>query len=701
MLKTGKKILIAILALMLALAMFAGCGGSYTSDPLDGDISGEVKSNGGFVVEKGEYIYFINGVESYTASNKFGNVVKGSLMRISKTDLAAGNYSETDTVVPLLMVSQDYTSGVYIYGDRVYYATPTSTKNKDGEVENSYLDFKSSKLDGSSTMKDYYFRLENNATKFRYVEDEGTVYCLYVDETNKEIHSYNTKTDKDTVLVSGYSEFMFDSDDLTNPTVYYTMSVARNYGYPDTAAEKYQQVYRVNAADTEEDAYDFDLSDYVDKDTGKEMEYTNYGEIVFDGIGAIDQPGTFNVDYKEGVARESIGYTYDLVKYSNGGLYYTNSLAFASSVGGTAPLYYISDEAIDAAKEAKTWNSITANATSLNAGENDKIAVGTTQANESAIFYTDADTHYYIYASGSEIVRVEVDAAAADAKKESVKIARNLATSSGSSDDSSEGSSTSATLLYIDGDYLYFSMAGTNGNALYRVNYKGDAAKYLNNEIEDEYRATKYLNIDYASGWYKPEIVNGYLFFANAEAYAEDYVYVMPNPSVNADADGNGLKALNDKYQDVQDVLTDISAKFSDASNAAKYYFYTKDAETVTDEKGDHAAEYTEDDLAIFKAFVACEKYDNTIDASNLKDADGAWNYQSYYYNVIGKVTSKDAENISDSMTSALLLSDKADETESDGWTWQWAAIFVPVGVVVVAGVVVTIVLIRKKKSGR
>lgn len=77
-----------------------------------------------------------------------------------------------------MWVSQDYTSGLYIYGDYVYTPTPTSTKNKDGKVENSYLDFKRSKLDGSSTMRDYYFRISDNTTVYRYVEVEGTVYCL-------------------------------------------------------------------------------------------------------------------------------------------------------------------------------------------------------------------------------------------------------------------------------------------------------------------------------------------------------------------------------------------------------------------------------------------------------------------------------------------------------------------------------------------
>lgn len=80
--KSVKKFAIVFLALVMVLAVFAGCGGDFSSKPLDGySSSGEVTSNGGFVVQKGEWIYFINGSEEYTADNTFNKVQKGSLMQ--------------------------------------------------------------------------------------------------------------------------------------------------------------------------------------------------------------------------------------------------------------------------------------------------------------------------------------------------------------------------------------------------------------------------------------------------------------------------------------------------------------------------------------------------------------------------------------------------------------------------------------------
>ena len=698
MLKKGKKILAALFALVLALAVFAACGADYTSDPLTGDTSGEVVSNGGFVVEKGNYIYFVNGVEDYTADNTYGAPVKGTLMRISKEDLSAGEYSAAEIVVPQLLVSQDYTSGFYIYGDRVYYASPTTARNPDGDVENSYIDFKSSALDGSSTMSGYYVRMSDNTTVYRYVQNEdGTVYLLYVDSSNLEIHSYNTATDENVTLVAGYQDYVLNSDDPTDPYVYYTMSVVKNYGYSESQAssEPYQQLYRASAF-TAESPYDMDLSEnYTDKETGEVLDYVNVGTLILDGIGRGNQVTPFNHGMTEGITpyyEGTTGVTYTLVKYTNGGLYYTNSEISSSSI-----LYRLPAASLDAALAAGTWNSVTGNAnnqTGASGDINERIAVGTSQAGESALFFEHNGAQYYIYAEGTNIVRVRSDASAAAYKGEEVYIARNLSSSSSddssdSSDSSSDTTATSATLLYIQDGYLYFTQSDSG---IYRVNCLGTREQYANLDRADDYKPTRYLEISYSSEWYVPEIVNGYLFFANAGTYADSYVYVMANPADNA-----ALIALNEKYEDVQEVLSDISATYSAAGNAANYYYYTQDAAILDNE--DYAENFTAEDNDVFDAFVNCTAYGNAFDASVLKDDGGAWNHESYFYALLGRMSDEDADTIADSLISAFIDTSSDTADTSGGWTWQWAAIFVPVGVVVIAAAVVTVVLVRKKKS--
>ena len=208
-----------------------------------------------------------------------------------------------------------------------------------------------------------------------------------------------------------------------------------------------------------------------------------------------------------------------------------------------------------------------------------------------------------------------------------------------------------ATLLYLEGDYLYYSNSGSNGKALYRINYKGASQEDYQNfpeALDEDYTPTKYLALDYNSSWYAPEVVDGYLFFANAESYAENYVYVLGNPE-----DNDGLKALNDKYEEVQNAFTDISGKFSNASNAAKYYYYTGDADILDAEE--HKSEYNAEDLEVFDAFVENKSAHNFT--FNFKDdADKAYNVQSYFYNRIGELTAEDSETIADTLVTDLLL---------------------------------------------
>jgi hypothetical protein len=182
--KSKKLLSVAAAAVLSSTFFFAGCGASaYKGDNLGNSYvsNATVSSNGGFAVQKGDFVYCINGYESYTASNVYGDAVKGALMRISVSDLNDKKYDKAKTVVPSLFVAQDYTSGIYIYGDYVYYATPTTDKNLEtGAIDNTKIDFKRAKLDGTEApMSDYYFRLENNASKYRFVEEGGTVYCLY------------------------------------------------------------------------------------------------------------------------------------------------------------------------------------------------------------------------------------------------------------------------------------------------------------------------------------------------------------------------------------------------------------------------------------------------------------------------------------------------------------------------------------------
>lgn len=674
MLKKGKKFIVLSLVLALVVGVLGACSNSTAPTVDYTPTEAAAVSNGGFVVEKGDYFYFINGVAAAEDDNTFGDVVEGSLMRISKTDLGKGDYSTAEIVVPSLMVAADYTSGIYVYGDYVYYATPNTTKDMDGKVDTSYLEFKSAKLDGTA-MKDYYLRLDSNSYVYRFVEVDGTVYLVYVDSNNTEIRSLNTSTREETVLVKGYTSYTMNVEDLSDPVIYYTMNVDKKDG---SGTEGYQQIYKVRA-DATECPYDMDLSEYKTS-KGEDYEYTNLGTIVLDGVGNNKTPSPFNHDWDENTSPKTLeGYTYAFVKY-------TGEKLILNVTRNSQTFVY----ALDCADVADGWNSITANPSGEDAGGLTPVAVSTSYATSSALYYTDdAGKLCYLYVDSANNVlnRVTVseDKTSGDYIEggSALTLARNL---------------SGATLLYIEGDYVYFSMAGANGNSLYRIDYTGTEEDYNvftgtagDEEEGNAYIATRYLEIDYNSSWYPPEIVDGYLFFSNAEEYGENYIYVMANP-----ADNNALKEINDRYDAVQDAFSDIAASFSEAANAARYYYYTGNTDLIYDETEPYFEKFDEEDFEVLEAFLEGGSAHN-LDFSEVLDGDKACT-QATFYNFVGERSEADEEAREEDLKTSLLPAlDEEEETEA-GWTWQWAALFVPIGVVVIAGIVVLVVLLKRRK---
>lgn len=242
----GKKLTSILVLLLAALMALTACGNYNWS--VSGDYSGEVKSNGGFVVEKGNYVYFINGTATAAADNTFGSVQKGSLVRVNK-DMTG----DPVIVVPRLMVAGDFTSGIYIYGDYVYYATPATSKGKDGKVQSSYLDLTRTKLDGSGTPSEPFARLTTNTWTYRFMEKDGVVYAVYYDATAKSIISVNTETKKSKTIAETITAATFTKEASSN-VIFYTMAVTSVSG----TTESFNDVYMVycDGADIDDDNYE-------------------------------------------------------------------------------------------------------------------------------------------------------------------------------------------------------------------------------------------------------------------------------------------------------------------------------------------------------------------------------------------------------------------------------------------------------------
>ena len=735
----AKRIISLVAAATMASSVFAlaACNAKPNSlkNPLSYTPSENAAiSNGGFAVEKDGYVYFINGQALSTASNEYGDATKGALLRISKANLEAGNYV-TETVVPLLFVSSNTDSGIYIYGDRVYFATPTTDKDLDGNVI-SGLDFKSAKLDGTDVMSDYYFRA-STSTQYRYVKgDDGKIYCLYVD--GGALKSYSIEGRKETVLVQGAaSSFAFnkDQDGEDSDVVYYTMNVPNTFfGTENASNESYTQIYRVSATatvtnfnkdtasytvkdgDKYEKSYDFN-EEYFNEVIAEEKKaqkenkvkdfkytydladyttygYVNLGELVVDGIGASE--GQFAIpnektaqfhnmdDYNAAKAdtafTELKGYTYTIQSYENGGIYFTRTLVNATENDANY-LYYLSDATVSGA----SWNTVL--------GNNNFTVVSTNTANASAsaIYLKDevSGAHAYLYVSGDKLIRESVS--------EKTEIAKS--------------GFTGRSLLYVKDNYLYSYTSDMNN--LYRIDYTGAADDYNLISGSEEYKDVKILEIEFNASWYQPEFFGNVLLYNNSKTInATSYNYIN---AVNL-AGANGMKTVaemkdwNEKYDEVTTFIEGLTGD-KKLSAAVQSYFYTgerKAVDEVVKAYGDDAL--SANDLKEFNAYAGRKLSDRTLVSTTqeandyttkFKDDNGNYyDVESYFLGRLSPISDDDAESMLDGWK-ATVYSETEEETEEEsGWKWwHWVLLGVGSVAVVCGGVFLALYLKERSKK--
>ena len=244
--KSLLKILTAVCLIIATVMTFVGCGGAGTVN-VSLKTPGEVLSNAGFLVETENYVYFINGVEEESADNKYGEPIKGALMVADKNDL-----SNVEVVVPKLMVAKDYDAGIYIYGDYVYFATPTTKKNTSGEIAYAFVDFCKAKLDGSETVE--LFSVSGVSLQYRIVEVDSVVYVVYYDVGENDLLSINTETKETTMIKEDVESFFFmDNETAKDLVVTYTISTEKEWTSEndEPTTYKYNKIYGYKAGEAE------------------------------------------------------------------------------------------------------------------------------------------------------------------------------------------------------------------------------------------------------------------------------------------------------------------------------------------------------------------------------------------------------------------------------------------------------------------
>lgn len=298
-----KKFLISILSAMLIVAscLMVACGKSSSFSAPGFTDFGAVKSQNGFVAQTENYVLFINGVATSTDDNTYGTPVKGSLMAIKNADFVAGKFNEAKIIVPKLFAATDYTSGIYVKGDYVYYGTPSTDRNSSGSIANGTIVFMKSKIDGTEKPTKL-FDYSSLSVSYRIADDGESVYIVYYDSDDAALKVYSEKTGETVVIAKtdattneetnkvylslGEYKFMETTDSFSviyTATVYdqkYYEKEAEQTDYSRSTAT-YNYVYTYKAGDTKKDGEAFIGTRVLD---GSEKELTYALKLAQDGF---------------------------------------------------------------------------------------------------------------------------------------------------------------------------------------------------------------------------------------------------------------------------------------------------------------------------------------------------------------------------------------------------------------------------------
>lgn len=239
-----RKLIPLIIIIALVFVLMVGCE-SFSYGPIEGgDGDALVTGNGGLAVKQGDYLYFINGYTNYDPedpkTNYFGNVLKGAIMRGVLTE--DGELQNIDVVVPKKIFSSSVNTGIYVYGEWIYYVSPSTGTDNKGNVITDFIDFYRTSIDGTKT--ENITRIKGNNTKFKFTQD-ALIYYL-----DNELVSIDLTTSKfkESVIDEEVTAIIFPDKPVYDPAnpksqadyVFYTKASESDIDYNNV-------VYTVNA----------------------------------------------------------------------------------------------------------------------------------------------------------------------------------------------------------------------------------------------------------------------------------------------------------------------------------------------------------------------------------------------------------------------------------------------------------------------
>ena len=234
------KISSLLLVIVLCLMALVGCASNIEMPEINASITG----NGGLAVQKGDYIYFVNGYQAakdlVDGANQ-GGTQYSAIYRTKLDENKALVYDENGNLQNCELVI-DKVCGfektqLYIFGDYIYYATPNTEKviSSDSLSSNFELtDFYKAKLDGTDRTLIYKTTRASDDTKYAFYKVNGSddvwlalydgTALMVINTTNKQVKTICESVSS--VAFPAYTDYNADNNQIAKgaQNVYYTRS---------------------------------------------------------------------------------------------------------------------------------------------------------------------------------------------------------------------------------------------------------------------------------------------------------------------------------------------------------------------------------------------------------------------------------------------------------------------------------------------
>lgn len=271
-----KKLFLLVVTVLLASAFtLMGCASSSSGLKTNPALTDAVINNGGITVQKGDYLYFMNG---YTATenlvagdNDWGDTsIYGAIYR---TKLNADNSVSYDadgflTCVELVVpkIAGYKNSSFYVYGNYIYYSSPNNNKDRYGNSLTTLTDYFRVDINGTNNQKLYTSTTENlTASDWAIYVTGSTHYLVVKDDTKLVSVKASDKIGGAVTMANNVSSVAFyGSDTFYNNEravadkytnyIYYTRSTSDSDNLPSTITGNILARVKVNTS-TEEIVY--------------------------------------------------------------------------------------------------------------------------------------------------------------------------------------------------------------------------------------------------------------------------------------------------------------------------------------------------------------------------------------------------------------------------------------------------------------